>query len=109
MDGHTALFGAMTMARERGRATTAASSEIDRVVDHPGFVQVLAMVWTSEPMGRRKYWKIYEAAERHGLPVGLHLSGTVGNPIALCRWPSYYIDDHTDMVHVFQQPWRGGL
>ena len=39
MDGHTALFGAMAMARERGRATTVASSVIDRVGDHPGFVQ----------------------------------------------------------------------
>ena len=65
MDGHTALFGAMTMAWERARATTAVSSEIDRVGDHPGFVQVLGMVRPSEPVGRRNYWKNYEAAERH--------------------------------------------
>src|SRR5690242_11620500 len=38
------------------------AKEIHRVGDYPGFVQVMLAIRTSEPLGRRKYWKMYEAA-----------------------------------------------
>ncbi|MEQ4207014.1 amidohydrolase family protein [Actinopolymorpha sp. B9G3] len=80
-----------------------AVTEIDRFADHPGFVQVLLVARSAEPLGRRKYWKIYEAAERHGLPVGIHFGGgTRGVPVTASGWPSYYIEDHTDMAQAFQ-------
>lgn len=80
-----------------------AAEEIDRVGDHPGFVQVLLVARTAEPLGRRKYWKMYEAAERHNLPIGIHFGGgTRGNPITAAGWPSYYIEDHTNMAQAFQ-------
>jgi predicted TIM-barrel fold metal-dependent hydrolase len=80
----------------------AAAAEIERLGDDPRFVQVLATVRTRHPMGQRMYWPIYEAAERHGLPVGLHFGGAGGNPITPCGWPSYYIEDHTGMMLAFQ-------
>ena len=49
-----------------------AAEEIDRLGDHPGFVQVLLLVRPEMPLGQRHYWPIYEAAERHGLPIGIH-------------------------------------
>ncbi len=52
-----------------------AAAEIDRLGDHPGFVQVLLAARTAEPLGRRKYWPMYEAAERHDLPIGIHFGG----------------------------------
>lgn len=76
--------------------------EIDRVGDHPGFVQALLLVRTCEPLGRRRYWPIYEACVRHGLPVGVHFGGYGGNPIASSGWPSYYLEDHTAMAMSFQ-------
>jgi predicted TIM-barrel fold metal-dependent hydrolase len=77
--------------------------EIDRVGDHPAFVQVLLAVRTAEPLGRRKYWPMYEAAERHGLPIGIHFGGgSRGVPISATGWPSYYIEDHTGMAQAFQ-------
>ncbi len=79
-----------------------AVEEIDRVGEHPGFAQILLLVRTSEPLGRRKYWKIYEAAERHGLPVGIHFAGVGGNAITSSGWPSYYIEEHTGMAQAFQ-------
>ena len=57
-----------------------AAAEIDRLADHPGFVQVLLLVRTDEPLGRRRYWPIYEAAVRNDLPVGIHFGGGRGRP-----------------------------
>ncbi len=79
-----------------------AAEEIDRLGDHPGFVQVLLLIRTNEPLGKRKYWKIYEAAERHGLPIAIHFGGISENPITSSGWPSYYIEDHTTMAQAFQ-------
>lgn len=79
-----------------------AAEEIERVGEHPGFVQVVLLPRTKEPLGKRRYWKIYEAAERHNLPVGIHFAGLGGNPITSSGWPSYYIEDHTVMSMAFQ-------
>ena len=45
-------------------------SEIERCAADPAYAQVFMLTRTSEPAGNRRYWPIYEAAERHGLPVG---------------------------------------
>ena len=78
------------------------AAEIDRVGDQPGFVQIMLVIRTSEPLGRRKYWKIYEAAVRHDLPIGIHFGGAGGGPITGTGWPSFYIEDHAGMSTVFQ-------
>ena len=78
-----------------------AAAEIDRAAQHPGFVQVLLVVRTQEPLGRRKYHKIYEAAERNGLPVGIHFGGGSG-PITGTGIPSHYYEDHCGMAQAFQ-------
>ena len=79
-----------------------AAAEIDRLGDHPGFVQVLMLVRTNEPLGRRKYWKIYEAAARHDLPIGIHFGGAGGSTFSAAGWPSHYIEDHGGMPQAFQ-------
>jgi len=79
-----------------------AAAEIDRVADDTRFVQALLYIRTSEPLGRRKYWPIYEAAVRHNLPVGIHFGGAGGGPITGAGWPSFYIEDHAGMATAFQ-------
>jgi predicted TIM-barrel fold metal-dependent hydrolase len=80
-----------------------AAEEIDRAAAHPGFVQVLLLVRTDEPLGRRRYRPIFEAAVRNGLPVGIHFGGGRGrNPLTATGWPSFYIEDHTAMAQAFQ-------
>ncbi len=80
-----------------------AAAEIDRAAAHPGFVQVLLLVRTDEPLGRRRYRPIFEAAVRNGLPVGIHFGGGRGrNPLTASGWPSFYIEDHTAMAQAFQ-------
>ena len=79
-----------------------AAKEIDRRGGDRRFAQVLLIARTSEPLGRRKYWKMYEAAVRNELPIGIHFGGSGGYPISGAGWPSYYIEDHGGMPQAFQ-------
>jgi hypothetical protein len=79
-----------------------AAAEIRRVAAHPGFVQVLLLPRTREPLGRRRYWPIYEAAAEVGLPIGIHFASSTIGPVTAGGWPSYYIEDHTVASIAFQ-------
>jgi predicted TIM-barrel fold metal-dependent hydrolase len=79
-----------------------AAAEIDRLGDHPSFVQVLIESRTLEPLGRRKYWRMYEAAVRHDLPVGIHFGALGGWPITGVGHPSFYIEYHAGQLTSFQ-------
>src|SRR5215207_843945 len=74
-----------------------AVAEIQRRGSHPGFVQVMLGIRTSEPLGRRKYWPMFEAASAAGLPIGIHFGSQGGNPITGAGWPSMYLEDHAGM------------
>jgi hypothetical protein len=80
----------------------AAAREIDRLAGDPRFVQVLVLSRMIEPMGRRRYWPIYEACERHSLPLAVHNGGWGGHPITPAGYPSYYIEDAAAMAGAFQ-------
>ena len=77
------------------------AAEIKRVSADRRFVQVLLLVRSSAPYGKRQFRPIFAAACEAGLPVGLHFGGS-GNPITACGWPSYYIEDHTAMSQAFE-------
>lgn len=79
-----------------------AAEEIDRLGRHPGFVQVLLPVRAETPLGKRRYWPIYEAAERNRLAVGIFAGGTSGNPTTPVGWPSYYLEDYVSYAQAFQ-------
>ena len=79
-----------------------AVAEIKRRGSHPGFVQVMLSIRTSEPLGRRKYWPMYAAACEAGLPIGIHFGGQGGSPITGAGWPSMYLEDHAGMSTAFQ-------
>ncbi len=66
------------------------------------FVQVLVLSRTIEPLGRKRYWPIYEACERHGLPLGIHNGGWGGHPMTPAGFPSYYIEDTAAMALAYQ-------
>jgi predicted TIM-barrel fold metal-dependent hydrolase len=79
-----------------------AAAEIDRRGADRRFVQVLLLARTVEPLGRRRFWKIYEAAVRHDLPIGIHFGGSGGVPFTGAGWPSYYLEDHGGMPQALQ-------
>jgi predicted TIM-barrel fold metal-dependent hydrolase len=70
-----------------------AAREIERCAPDPAYAQVFMLTRSSEPAGNRRYWPIYEAAERHGLPVALHVFGASGHPYTGAGWPSYYVEE----------------
>jgi len=79
-----------------------AAAEVQRMGGDARFVQILLPVRTAEPLGKRRYWKLYEAAVRHNLPIGIHFGGGSGHPITGAGWPSYYLEDHGGMAQSFQ-------
>jgi uncharacterized protein len=81
---------------------THAVAEIERNGKHPGFVQIMLGIRTSEPLGRRKYWPMFEAAVAADLPIGIHFGSQGGNPITGAGWPSMYLEDHAGMSTAFQ-------
>src|SRR3982074_2294144 len=84
------LKGSVVVANEDGPA---AAAEIRKRAGDRNFVQVLLLSRNVEPLGQRRYWPIYEAAEEAGLPVGVHAFGFGGNPITAWGGPRYYIEE----------------
>jgi predicted TIM-barrel fold metal-dependent hydrolase len=99
LDPEPRLRASINIAYEDGGLS---AREIHRLGDDPRFVQVLMLIRTAEPMGRRKYWKIYEAAAEHGLPVGVHFGGWGRGPITGAGFGSFYIEDTVGMATAFQ-------
>jgi uncharacterized protein len=82
-----------------------AAREIERVAGHPQFVQVIMSSGARYPYGRRYYHPIYAAAERHGLPVAIHIgaegAGINQGPTAAGH-PGHYIEWHTCLTGTLQ-------
>jgi predicted TIM-barrel fold metal-dependent hydrolase len=80
-----------------------AASEIDRRASDRRFVQVIFSPRASDPIGHRRYWPIYEAAERNDLPLGLHSAGfSGGHPSTPSGWPTYYMQEHYSFFTAMQ-------
>ena len=71
----------------------AAVAEIERCADDPAFAQVFMLTRTAEPLGNRRYWPIYAAAERTACRSACTCSAPAGMPIPATGWPSYYIEE----------------
>ena len=71
--------------------------EIERKASDKRFVQVLMCSAAPRLFGQKHYHPIYEAAERHGLPVAFHPGlegrGTSGAPTP-SGFPSIYFEWH---------------
>jgi uncharacterized protein len=79
-----------------------AVDEIERCARDPRFVQVLVLAMGETPLGRRHFWPIYAAAERHGLPLGIHAGSAYRHPVTSLGWPTYYIEDYLSQSQGFQ-------
>ena len=79
-----------------------AVEEINRVAPDRRFVQMLLLVMHDHPLGKRHYWPIYAAAEKHGLPVGIHAGSAYRHPVTPLGWPTYYTEDYAAQAQAFQ-------
>lgn len=81
-----------------------AAAEIEHWAGHPHIVQVTMDSGARAPFGQRFYYPIYEACERHSLPLAIH-PGTDGMGINHQPTPGYptrYIEWHCAMSLAFQ-------
>lgn len=72
-----------------------AAMEIERRAQDSDFAQVLLLTRTSDPLGNRRYWPIFEKAVQHDLPVAVHVFGSPGHPPTSAGWPDYYLEEMT--------------
>ena len=101
LDPEPRLRASMVVPYEDGDL---AAAEIERRAgDQPASSRCCSRSRTSEPLGRRKYWPIYEAAAR-ARPADRHplRRRRAATPITGAGWPSFYIEDHAGMPQAFQ-------
>jgi predicted TIM-barrel fold metal-dependent hydrolase len=79
-----------------------AVGEIERVAKDTRFVQIRMLSMQETPLGRRHWWPIYAAAERLGLPIGIHPGSSYRQSMTSLGWPSYYVEDYTAYAQAFQ-------
>jgi predicted TIM-barrel fold metal-dependent hydrolase len=82
--------------------TEYAVAEIERCAPDKRFVQVLVLAMGEAPLGRREYWPVYEAAQRHGLPIGIHAGSSYRHAVTSLGWPSWYVEDYCANAQGFQ-------
>jgi predicted TIM-barrel fold metal-dependent hydrolase len=80
-----------------------AAREIERRAGDPAFVQVMISPRASDPLGHRRYWPIYAAAQAADLPITLHVQGYSGGHASTASgWPTYYMQEHYAMASGMQ-------
>ncbi len=71
-----------------------AAEEVERLAHDKRFVQVLLLSMGELPLGRRYYWPLYKAAEKHGLPIGVHAGSMFRVAPTQSGFPSYLVEDY---------------
>lgn len=93
--------GALVVAPQ---APDLAVKEIERMQGKPGIVSIF-MPLHDILMGERHYYPIYEAAQKYGLPITVHPSGTesvFARAPKMGGAPTYYLEWHTGLSQIHQ-------
>jgi predicted TIM-barrel fold metal-dependent hydrolase len=93
------LNGAIVVPQEDAAAAVA---EIEARANDRRFVQITMHPRAIEPVGRKRYWPIYQAAADKRLPVSMHTAayGTAANTGG--GWLSFYLEEHYAVAHAIQ-------
>ncbi|MFT8242969.1 amidohydrolase family protein [Roseomonas sp. BN140053] len=78
-----------------------AVEEIERKAADPRFVQVQLLAMMDQPLGRRMYWPIYRAAEKHGLAVCIHAGSLYRHAPTATGWTSFHLEDYVGQAQAF--------
>jgi uncharacterized protein len=79
-----------------------AVAEIERLAPDRRFVQVLLLAMGEMLLGRRLYWPIYAAAEKHALAVGIHAGSTYHHAPTPSGWPAHRVADYVAQSTAFE-------
>jgi predicted TIM-barrel fold metal-dependent hydrolase len=80
----------------------AAVAEIERLAPDRRFVQGLVLAMGDAPLGKRQFWPVMEALERHGLPLGIHAGSAYRHPQTSVGWTSWYLEEYAANQQAFQ-------
>jgi predicted TIM-barrel fold metal-dependent hydrolase len=78
-----------------------AVEEIERRAGDRRFVQVLVLAMGDIPLGRRIYWPVWAAAERLGLPIGIHAGSSNRHAPTQAGYPSFYVETQVGHMQGF--------
>lgn len=101
LEYHKGFRGAIVVPPQNPEA---AVKEINDMGDKPGVVAIF-MPLHDIAMGERHYYPIYEAAQRKGLPIITHPSGTesvFARAPRMAAQPTYYLEWHTMLGQIHQ-------
>ncbi|MGY3452891.1 amidohydrolase family protein [Bradyrhizobium sp. USDA 4353] len=79
-----------------------AVAEVERLAADGRFVQILMLAMGERPLGRREYFPIYAAAERHGLVIAVHAGSTYRYAPTIVGWPCYQFEDYVAQAQAFE-------
>src|SRR6202000_2827037 len=84
------------------QAPDLAIEEIERRAGDNRFVSVLVLAQGETLLGRRHYWPVYQAAERHKLPIAIHAGSQYRTAPSSVGWPSYRYEYYLAEAQAFQ-------
>ncbi|MGY4309023.1 putative TIM-barrel fold metal-dependent hydrolase [Bradyrhizobium sp. USDA 4369] len=79
-----------------------AVAEVERLASNSRFVQILMLAMGERPLGRREFFPLYAAAERHGLVVAVHAGSTYRYAPTIVGWPCYQFEDYVAQAQAFE-------
>ena len=79
-----------------------AVEEIEFWAHDKRFVQALMPCMGEAPLGQRRYWPVWAACEKHGLPLGIHAGSAYRHPVTSIGWTSWYVEDYSAQSLGFQ-------
>ena len=79
-----------------------AIEEIERMAGDDRFVQILLPVGLEMMLGRRYYWPLFEVAQRHKLPIGLHAGSMYRHAPTSNGWPTHFLQDYVSNTQTFE-------
>jgi len=84
------------------QAPDLAVEEIERRAGDNRFVSVLVLAQGESLLGRRHYWPVWQAAEKHQLPIAIHAGSAYRQAPSSVGWPSYRYEFYLAEAQAFQ-------
>ena len=83
------------------QAPEEAVKEIKKYADDHRFVQILAITGGENPLGKRMYWPIYEAASDAGMALSIHPANIYRHSPTASGFPSYLVEQQVTWAQGF--------
>ena len=84
------------------QAPDLAVEEIERSAGDNRFVSVLVLAQGEMLLGTRQFWPVWQAAEKHKLPVAIHAGSAYRGAPSSIGWPSYRYEYYLAEAQAFQ-------